>query len=145
MSLGDVGPLDKDRGDAARFIANRLVSEIEKTRFWTRTRHSLQCDLHIFPYERLAGREHPIEQLNKALPRRFRDGNSNWLPQDLAMAYELLVGRIHEHKPVFWSLKEAREARRLGEHFSKTAQFRAVGCWCRPLVLHLTTASAKTV
>ena len=67
MSIGDVDPFDKNRGDIACFVLDRLEDEFQLASLLRTIVGPLKGDFRVLPNERLSGRENSVEHVNKAL------------------------------------------------------------------------------
>ena len=74
MPVSDVDALDKNRGDIARPVLDRLANEIHIAGFCGAFSRPLKDNFHILSDKRFSRCEGAIEQFNEALLLNLRNG-----------------------------------------------------------------------
>ena len=77
MPVGDVDAFDKNRGDIARPVLDRLEDEIQIARFCRVSGRALKDNFHVFSDKRFTRCEDAVEQFNEALLLNLRNGLAN--------------------------------------------------------------------
>jgi hypothetical protein len=79
-------------------------------------RGALKRDFYIVSDKRASGCKDAIQQINMAVAFKLGNRLANSQADHIAMPDQVLISRVGQHEPMFRTLKERRETRRLSEH-----------------------------
>src|SRR6476620_12725930 len=101
MPVSDVDPLDKNRGDIASPVLDRLANEIHIAGFCRVSSRPVKDNFHVFSDKRFSRCEGAIEQFNEALLLNLRNGLASGQADHIAMPDQLLIGGIRQAAAMF--------------------------------------------
>jgi hypothetical protein len=113
---GDIDAFHEDAVDGAGRIAQGLEDEIQDARLGRRTGRALQQHRHGPSDKGFARAKHIVEQGGKALFLDLGQRLAHGLADDVAMADQLVVGRVGQFEAMLRPAQDRCEAGRLGEH-----------------------------
>ncbi len=127
FAFGNVGAFGEDTGHRTVSGENRLIQQVDIAPFHGAARLALQIDGQGVGAERLARPVNFIEKIEIALARRLGHRIAHGAADDVAVADQLLIGRVGIVEDMFGTARHRHEGRRfleqLHEAFTLVLQF----------------------